>query len=358
VRIDAVEGTCSAVWHHWYHDARGHPLLALGVWTEKRAGLGEDAEPLLLHHRDSGYGLLAVFDGAGGAGAASAGRSDQGVERTGAWAGSRAARAATEEWFHDTTEGSRRRDPDGLRDHLATRLGQMRAPDRRKIIGTMRRELPTTLAALDYWVAADRTAWRVLWAGDSRCYLLDPAAGLQQLSRDDTDVDDALVALVEDPPMTNLLAADREFRVNAAHGEITGPGLLLCATDGFFGYVRSPADFEHVLLGTLVHAETAARWTELLVESVRSYTADDASLVLLGVGFDGFADLRQRYARRAAHVADAYWRPVRHAADGERAELVAARESSWARYRRGYEQRLPVKPEVGWSQGRSGEGPL
>jgi serine/threonine protein phosphatase PrpC len=341
VYITASERSQSAVWHCWDHARPGHDLLALGVWTEKRAGLGEDAEPLLVHHHGSESGLLAVFDGAGGAGAATAGRSYQGLERTGAWVGSRTARAATEEWYYDTARRQLRCEPETLRGHLATRLSEMSPPRQRKVIGTMRRELPSTIAALNYQVNGQRVFWRALWAGDSRSFLLDPADGLQQLSRDDAESDDALVLLAEDPPMTNMLSADRGFSINKADDYASLPCLLLCATDGFFGYVHTPADFEHVLLSTLMAAGDPGHWCELLVDRVESYTSDDASLVLVAVGFESFERLRTQFDERAHYVAGEHSEPMQRAANSDRDTFVAVREDSWDRYRASYERRMP-----------------
>ncbi|MER6873070.1 serine/threonine protein phosphatase, partial [Amycolatopsis sp. NPDC000673] len=56
------------LWHY-----TEEALAAVAVWTERIAGKGEDADPLVLLHRPSRSGLLAVFDGVGGAGRAPAG---------------------------------------------------------------------------------------------------------------------------------------------------------------------------------------------------------------------------------------------------------------------------------------------
>lgn len=344
MRVPAVERPRSAVWHCWDHVPGLPSLLALGVWTEQRTGLGEDAEPLLVQHRSGGCGMIGVFDGVGGAGSGRTGRSVHGVDRTGAWVGSRTARVAAEEWFRNRVETALDHEPDGLRVHLAGRLRQMRTPTRRKILGSMRRELPSTIAALTYRVSTDHLTWQALWAGDSRSYLLDPARGLQQLSKDDTEIEDTLALLTEDPPMTNLLSADHDFRINLASGEAPLPCLLLCATDGFFGYVGTPAEFEDVLLRTLMVAEDEARWCELLVAAVAEYTGDDASLAIAALGFVSFADMRAHFARRARYIEDEHAAPMRQAVDGaDRAAFIVAREDSWNRYRQHYEQRIPVR---------------
>lgn len=105
----------------------------------------------------------------------------------------------------------------------------------------MRRHLPTTLAALRYNVREDSVECEALWAGDSRAYVLTADAGLRALTRDHTDEQDTLAQLVQDPQMTNAVCADRHFEVQSHAWTFTGePCVLLCATDGFFGYVHTP----------------------------------------------------------------------------------------------------------------------
>ena len=334
----------AATWHQSDLGPDGMQVLTLGVWTEKKPERGEDAEPLLVHHRPSGSGLLAVFDGVGGAGAGVAGRSGQGHDRTEAWAGSRIARAATEEWFATLCGTTDDIGEDSLREHLAARLGDARAAGgRRKVVGTMRRALPTTVAAINYRTDGASVEWRAMWAGDSRCYVLEPRVGLQQLSRDHTDADDALALLAADPPMTNVASADRGFRLAAAPGSAAAPLLLIVATDGYFGYVRTPAEFEYHLLSTLAAAEDPAGWAVGLAERVQSYTGDDSSLALLAVGFRDVRDLQRHLAARTEQLSREHWEPMQGLPLDDRDALVVARGNSWQRYRSAYERRMPAE---------------
>lgn len=340
MHVAAVEDGGSAVWHATAR-AAGQDLAALGVWTEKRPARGEDAEPLFIHNTRSDSGIMAVFDGAGGAGSAIEGASADAVDRTGAWVGARVARAATEEWFVQTEQRGGECVPQGLRDALADRLGAMHTKRRRKISGTMRRELPTTLASLAYRIGPGQVRWRAMWAGDSRCYALTPADGLQQLSKDDTESGDALELLISDPPMTNLVAADGRFVVNQHDGDLALPCVLLASTDGFFGYLHTPADFEYVLLDTLLRSVSVPDWGTLLRQAVSGYTGDDASLALLVAGFPDHRSLYAAFAHRRDKVGHEHWHPMRAALQDGRAATVTAREASWARYRLDYERRMP-----------------
>ncbi|MET9732518.1 hypothetical protein ABZZ79_18275 [Streptomyces sp. NPDC006458] len=150
----------------------------------------------------------------------------------------------------------------------------------------MRRQLPTTLAAVHYHVpeGGSEVRLRPLWAGDSRAYLLTPDAGLQVLTRDHTHESDTLELLRSDPPMTNVVCADRDFEIDSHPLTHRLPCVLVVATDGFFGYVHTPADFEAVLLRGLHEAGTVGEWADLIRRDVESYTADDASLALVALG--------------------------------------------------------------------------
>lgn len=338
MRIEAFVEHRAAAWHYAQHGCQ-----AVGVWTEKREGRGEDAEPLVLHDSVLNTGLLAVFDGAGGAGAASAGVTPDGTDRSQAWVAPRAARAITEEWMSFTPDAWGDRAATDLHDRLANGLAELRSPDRRKITGSMRKELPTTLAALHYRVDQRIVSWDALWAGDSRCFLLDPAGGLQQLSRDDADSDDALALLISDPPMTNIVRADAKFEIHVSSDRAPTPCVLLCATDGFFGYVTVPAQFEHVLLRTLGEAPDLQAWTNLLASTVAGYTGDDASLALVAFGYQDYAQLREAFRQREHEVRVEYVDRVSWAMgeDTDRDTFLAVRAESWRRYRPSYEQRLP-----------------
>ncbi|MFJ3493478.1 PP2C family protein-serine/threonine phosphatase [Streptomyces sp. NPDC086091] len=341
-------------------------LQAFSVWTEQVPGRGEDADPLVAHHLGSGQGLLAVFDGSGGAGAAPVWQAPDGTQRTGAWVGGRVARLATDCWFHDVATRDAEVTAGVLHEYLEYFLDA--APQRRsKIGGTMRRQLPTTLAAVHYQVITvsgeQALDLHALWAGDSRAYVLHPETGLHVLTRDHTRESDALELLRSDPPMTNLVCADREFTVDSRRLEFGLPCVLLAATDGFFGYVHTPADFESLLLRTLQEAGTVDEWADRVRREVLGYTADDASLALVALGYRDFGSVRTRFARRQAELTERYVRTRprgldRHSpaagADGPLpaddttdlpARVRAWQDTTWREYRVGYETHLPPAAE-------------
>ncbi|MFE9703546.1 serine/threonine protein phosphatase [Streptomyces sp. NPDC005930] len=315
------------------------PLQTLVVWTERRPGHGEDAEPLATHHRPTAGGLLAVFDGSGGSGAAPAWRGPDGVTHTGAWAGARVARLATECWFQRVAASGEAGDPAHLELCLRTVLRASPTGAPSKITGSMRRILPTTLAAVRYRSHDGGVRWQALWAGDSRSYALLPLTGLHVLTRDDTREDDALAQLRQDPPMTNVICADRDFTLSAHHGEFQEPCVLLAATDGFFGYVHTPAQFECVLLDTLGRARDMDDWADLLRRAVMPATGDDASLSLAALGFGDFGRLRAAFAERHALLVRRGYPDV-PSGDGPDA-VHRWQERTWDSYRPAYETYMP-----------------
>lgn len=138
--------------------------------------------------------------------------------------------------------------------------------------GSLIRRLPTTMAAVLFDVAPsppELVRYTVLWAGDTRAYVLDPALGVQQLSIDDIKTDgDALENLVADSPLSNCVCACSSFVVNANNGLQPLPAVFLVATDGCFNYFLSPAHFEFALLDTLVSSQDDEDWSRRLRERI------------------------------------------------------------------------------------------
>ncbi|GAA2321556.1 hypothetical protein Scani_00900 [Streptomyces caniferus] len=327
------------MWH------QGRPgLQSLVVWTERVPGRGEDAEPFVAHHFGAQQGMLAVFDGSGGAGSSPAWQAPDGETRTGAWVGSRVARLAADCWFHDVVERGQADTPEQLTQYLKYFLSK--APQRRsKIVGTMRRRLPTTLAAVQYQMREQHSIeCQALWAGDSRAYTLQPGAGLRVLTRDHTQESDALELLRSDPPMTNSICADREFVVDVQRRSFQLPCVFLAATDGFFGYVHTPAVFEYVLLSTLMQADNELEWADLIRREVQGYTADDASMALIALGYQDVRHLRGAFADRYVTVRDRYVHGRPQGTDlTER--IRGWQDDTWRSYRADYETFLPPLPE-------------
>jgi serine/threonine protein phosphatase PrpC len=317
----------------------------LGVWTEKRLGLGEDAEPTLLLQPSTAKGLVGVYDGMGGAGARQLGRSADDRPISSAFAASRLAHLAVQDWFTEPRHAGRRLDV-----WLREVFDDARPGGGRMLRGTIAKQLPTTIALIDFAPrsASSGVRFTARWAGDSRCYLLTPDEGLRQLSRDDSTIDDPLETLMADQPLTNHLAAGRPFRINEqAVDRPSARCLLLCATDGFFGYVASPAMFEYQLLRTLGEATSLQDWGRRLASWRRRTSGDDATLALAALGFGEFGELRDAFQPRLHQLGAEHAEPLERleSADLDDAErrrrLEEFRRSSWAKYRDTYAQLMP-----------------
>ncbi|MFI0408259.1 hypothetical protein [Actinomadura sp. 3N508] len=327
-----------------------------GVWTEAVPGSGQDAEPLFVHHHATGHGIIGVFDGSGGAGSTPAYWTSDGKPRTGAWLGARVARTALESWFGVSVQDRARFEVADLETRLAQMLAAMRPTTPSRIVGRMHKELPTTMAALQYRLQHGAADCRALWAGDSRAYVLTPGDGLQVLSRDHTEEEDGLVQLLQDPPLANVICADAPFFVQEQRLSFELPCVLLCATDGFFGYVQTPAHFEYRLLAVLQGSESMADWCRRLGREISGYAADDASLSVVALGFAGFPSLRAAFAGRGRHLEHLYWRGRPRESpgplDGRRPDGPGAeeradrrerewRQQTWDSYRGVYERLMP-----------------
>ncbi|WP_306369539.1 protein phosphatase 2C domain-containing protein [Nocardiopsis sp. CC223A] len=326
---------------NWYFSDPG--VHAWGVWTEKVPGAGEDAEPLCEHHPSGG--VIGVFDGAGGAGGAQADRDRQDRRRTGAWIASRTAALAVKEWFRAEAVGAEvsRSEVESLETRVGDYLRAMRPRERSRISGSMVRQLPTTMAAVTYRLEERHVVAHTLWAGDSRVYLLSPQDGLMALTRDHTEEQDALAQLREDPPMDNLLHASGRFRVDSERVDLRQPCILLCATDGVFGYLPTPHLVELLLLESLEHSPQPQDLSAEIERRIRSHTGDDATLAAVALGFADFDEVRSMFRDRLHEMRREFGG---HPPGGTREEERRWCEDAWRRYRGTYESRLsPLREE-------------
>ena len=253
---------------------------------------GEDSDPILRDGPD--LGITGVFDGMGGAGGTVYSTDDG--SRSGAYIASRLARdvveerllallvperplpgAATASDLHDAVETA-----------LRGRLEDLKAPAS-GLRSRLLRALPTTMAVgVLQRRQPDAADWicHVLWAGDSRVYAFTPS-GMHQLSIDDLrDPGDAMVNLQHDSVISNAISADTDFTINHRRVALEAPFFIMSATDGCFGYLRSPMHFEEIVLRSLASATTEDEWSMALQAEVSAVTGDDAAMAAIAVGAD------------------------------------------------------------------------
>ena len=341
--------------HLWTDETRSAVVVALniaqGIRSARPGGsrvrvAGEDADPTYLTHPDGGR-LLAVYDGMGGAGARVLLHSD-GRAYSEAYFASRRVRTAVQEWFLgspgtvevdgiDDLQATIRESVDSLRRQLPVL--------RSSVSGSLGRALPTTLAALV--VGPHQTHGRprpltAIWAGDSRAFVLTASNGLQQLTTDHVRDDDVLSQLVNDAPLNNVISASHRFELACQVLDVPDPFVAVCATDGVFGYVRTPGEVEHLLLDSLILADSPESWARRLARQVGRITGDDASLVAAAIGFDSFDHLRTTMIDRAVVVAHDQHDPFAGIAP-DSPTFQALRDATWQRYRTDYEARMPPR---------------
>jgi serine/threonine protein phosphatase PrpC len=350
------------------------PTVSFGFNLGKVPDHGEDSDPILRDGPD--LGLLAVFDGMGGAGGTVYDTDDG--PRSGAYLASRIARDVVEsrmlqllvpDWNLKgaaAAEDLRR----SVQDALQERLTELKAP-KSGLRSRLLRALPTTMAV----IALQRThrsgsRWlcHVFWAGDSRAYVLEPDGARQLMADDLREPSDAMANLRRDSVVSNAMSADTEFHVNYRRVELEGPFLLVCATDGCFGYLPTPMHFEHLLLAPLTTTRTVDAWSQAVQREISAVTGDDAALALMAVGAD-LPELRTLYAPRVAVLEQQFTAPIDELGRSvQRAEQELQRlrqrqldetQQLWARYKPGYERYLHAAPEPeSESESERGNGDL
>ena len=335
------------------------PTISFAFNLGKIPDQGEDSDPILRDGPD--LGLLGVFDGMGGAGG-TVYETPEG-RRTGAYLASRIARDVVEQRMLDLLEpdwhlngkAAARNLQHSVRQALKQRLQELN-PAPSSLRSRLIRALPTTMAV----VALQRTqpggptwAGHVFWAGDSRAYVFE-SRGASQLSTDDLrDPGDALANLRRDSVVSNALSADTEFHINYRRVEFRSPFLVVCATDGCFGYVRTPMHFEYLVLSHLLEARNTEAWSSALQAEIAAVTGDDAAMSTLGVGAD-LKEFQKLFSPRVGELASDFIEPLDELSDAvTRAEqelrALQSRQldemtEKWNRYKSDYERYL--RPEA------------
>jgi len=356
-RTEVAGARRSAAWASGALDVSpAGPTLSFGFNLQKVPGQGEDSDPIVRDGRE--LALVAVFDGMGGAGGTVYETPDG--PRTGAYLASRVVRDVAEErmlalldpeWNLDGAAAARdlRR---SVKSALADTLAALNAPTS-GLRSRLLRALPTTMALMALQRREPRKgrwAGHVFWSGDSRVYVFDPAAGAHQLTRDDLrDRGDALMNLRQDSVVSNAMSADTDFVVHHHQVGLTAPFLAVAATDGCFGYLRTPIHFEHLVLAALRDSTDTESWSRLTQQRIAAVTGDDAAMAVLGVGAD-HQEFQQLFAVRTSEIEERCVDPLdklesevgraEQALTEVRRRHAALQTSLWAAYKPVYERYL------------------
>ena len=291
-------------------------------------GQGEDSACCV---SDESAAMIGVFDGCGGLGA----RVYPGFrDHTGAYLASRLLSGAAHDWFF--MPGRDARAPaEALRGAFTAAYAAARpfAGGQSMLRGSMVRDLPSTAAIAYARPGQGGVELHVVWAGDSRVYLID-RMGLAQLTADDVDGTDALSGITGDGALTNVVSSDGSYTLHSRVLLLREPTMVLAATDGCFAYLRTPMEFENLLLSHLTRAQNPKDFRRRLNDAFAAIAGDDYSLGIMSFHFHDFSSQQRFFSQRAQSLYDYYVQPLEQSAD------AALRQKLWAAYRPAYERCL------------------
>jgi hypothetical protein len=99
--------------------------------------------------------------------------------------------------------------------------------------------------------------------------------------------------------LRNILCSDRKVTLHHRSITVKTPCVVLTATDGCFGYVSTPMEFEGILLKTLMKSQSPAQWEQKIADTIGAVAGDDHAMCIAAYGYGSLdalqSSLRQRY---------------------------------------------------------------
>lgn len=260
---------------------------------------GEDAYAFNFGRRD--IHMFGVFDGCGGSGAW---KYPEFHNATGAFVAAHSIAKVFLNWsnkisIEDCADAERIANQFyDISSETLTALKQSCAP--MGVSGSLVKSFPCTASvALVTQISNNTINMISLNVGDSRVYILSPTYGLIQVTKDDSRGGaDPLDSLRSNPPLSDLLNADKPFKVKMRQISVQAPCAIMCATDGVFGFVRSPMDFEFILLDSICKANTISEFETLFRSAIVKLTGDDSTCILAFYGFGNYQAIKMSLANR------------------------------------------------------------
>lgn len=248
---------------------------------------------------DKSTGMIAVFDGCGGSGAR---KHTEYANHSEAFMASRLCAGALYECMQNhfpCDMSAEQFSKEILTPCISERIATNIPPEKVngvKIKGM--RTLPSTMAtALIQSGNGGTLSVSPIWAGDSRVYILD-STGLSQITVDDSNQPDPMEGLYDDGTLTNVICGNKPIALNHRTITIKPPFMVIVATDGCFGYVSTPMEFEGMILHTMLESSNVIQWEDNLRKLIASYAGDDHTLCLASLGYGSFANIQKSFSRR------------------------------------------------------------
>ena len=288
--------------------------------------------------------IVSVFDGCGGSGAK---KYNKFQNKTGAYMSSRVVAGATKDWFAESfgTPEYEKAPALSLKKKVKEYLSICKevGDEASALKGGLTKDFPTTASII---IASSEDNKNVdvlcLSVGDSRCYLLSPDGGLMQLSEDDLGNIDAMENLTTDAALTNVITTSKDFDIHQKKITVKSPCVLFTATDGCFGYLSTPMEFEYLLIDTLLESQNVLEWEGRLKDIFINVSGDDFSFTGLSIGFGTFQNLQNSFRPRVSYLHSSFISKLKDASLEEKKRL-------WGLYKGRYELyiRKPVKQVEG-----------
>lgn len=258
--------------------------------------------------------MLIICDGLGAAGQNK--HMIKGEERTSAYLGARCVSKATENYFEVNYNKIWNENPKEIvsefKEFLWYELDKYIKVNglEKNIRGKSAELLPTTLAMALYRECEDMIDVFVIWAGDSRVYLLSPDWGLQQITRDDVEGEFDAMSSLGTSNMNNSISGEGKDRFVLNYSRYSFPNqngmILFAASDGCFDYLATPMDFEYLLersIGEMSQNDELC----LIGDNISKFyqgnqLKDDTTIAGVIFGNLNCRELKERYENRFCQV--------------------------------------------------------
>ncbi len=288
------------------------------IFCVEREVKPENGEDSFYYSVRKNSAIVSVFDGCGGIGSK---RYNNYSGKTGAYVASRAVCGGVKAWFDSEDENT-----DNLMGYIKQTLNICEAyadKEESRFIGSLGKSFPTTAAIIKVAEEGKKIRVTCLWAGDSRCYALN-ATGLHQLSDDDVSGEDAMSNLSNDGVLTNFISASVPFKIHKKEFVLDLPCILFTATDGCFGYMGTPMEFEYLLTNLLMHSRSIAEWKNAIYENIGNFAGDDYTMSVAIFGYGSFRNIQAAFDMRNKYVYNTF--------------VFSDKDSSvkWEMYKNGY----------------------